>query len=137
MFVIGGRGSDGALSTTELYDPSTGSFSRGPVLNHARSGHATIALPGGAILVIGGDEAGSAELFDPATGAFSEIEARLEIPRRFPAAVPLRDGTILVAGGTALNGNVLDSAEILNLETLTFSPTRSYLRIPLRVSPTS
>lgn len=44
----------GALSTTELYNPSTGTFSYGPSLNTRRQGHASAMFPNGQVLAVGG-----------------------------------------------------------------------------------
>ena len=121
VLVIGGRGAGEALASTELFDPKTRTFSAGPFLWHARSGHTATLLADGRVVVVGGDAAGSAEIYEPATGLFHAIEDCLSLPRSRHAAVLLRDGNVLVAGGVGADGAPLASAEILNVESLSFS----------------
>jgi hypothetical protein len=67
----------------------------------------------------------SAEIFDPATGSFSPTGS-MTVPRGGAVAAPLPDGRVLVAGGDysdAGNRLILDSAEIFDPATGSFSPT--------------
>ncbi|MEO8347435.1 MAG: kelch repeat-containing protein, partial [Acidobacteriota bacterium] len=121
VLVIGGRGREQALTSTELYDPKTNTFAAGPSLTHARFGHTATLLADGRVVVIGGDATGCAEIYEPASGQFRELEQCLSVPRRLHAAIVLRDGDVLVAGGVGADGASLASAEILDLETLSFS----------------
>ncbi len=121
VLILGGRGRDQALASTEIYDSKTNTFSAGPSLTHARFGHTATLLADGRVVVIGGDATGCAEIYEPSTGLFKDLEQCLAVPRRLHAAAVLRDGNILVAGGIDANGAPLASAEILNLETLSFS----------------
>jgi len=43
-----------ALSSVELFDPASGSFTRGPDLNEARFWHTATVLADGSLLVSGG-----------------------------------------------------------------------------------
>ncbi len=60
-------------STTEIFDPATGTWSPGPAMNVARAGHQAVRLPNGAILVIGGTPSGSVEILDPVRLTWKEI----------------------------------------------------------------
>jgi hypothetical protein len=66
-----GWGGCGAVSTAELYNPATGSWSSTGSMSATRSGHAAVGLPNGQVLVTGGssDSPGvtlsSAELYTP------------------------------------------------------------------------
>jgi N-acetylneuraminic acid mutarotase len=52
------------LASTEFYDPITNTWSSGPPMLAARSGHTATLLPNGKVLAVGGG-ADTAELFDP------------------------------------------------------------------------
>ncbi|MDQ5857382.1 MAG: immunoglobulin domain-containing protein, partial [Acidobacteriota bacterium] len=139
VLVIGGR-RDVALASTEIFDPKTNTFEAGPSLTHSRFGHTATLLPDGRVVVIGGDATGCAEIYEPSTGTFKELEQCLAVPRRLHTAVVLRDGNVLVAGGVGADGTPLASAEILDLQTLSFSAApipmlASRSRLTLRLLP--
>jgi Ca2+-binding RTX toxin-like protein len=124
------------LSSAEVFNPATGSFSSAGSMTHPRSGAAAAPLPDG-VLVAGGsfepqrrgctlggnsppagspttpwDPGSSAEVFDPATNSFSSAGiGSMSVPRIGPAAAPLPGGRVLVAGGYSSPGD-LSSAEI-------------------------
>jgi len=84
------------LGSAELFDPSSGTFSRtGDMINQACCVEGQI-LGDGKALVLGGHEP-SAELFDPATGTFGAT-GNLNI-RRAGRFTVLNDGRVLVVGG--------------------------------------
>ncbi len=128
------------LASTEVYDPTTGSFSAGPPLTSARSGHTATVLSNGRILVASGDAQGSAEIFDPTTFTFTALAAPLTTPRWFAGTALLQDGTVLIAGGADARGHGLPSAEIFTPGTSSFAAMDSTLQVPrenplLRVLP--
>jgi hypothetical protein len=90
----------------------------------ARAFAALARLPDGRILIVGGSGSegsalSSAELFDPSAksegrrGRFSAT-APMSSPRSEPMISLLPDGRVLVAGGLALNGSPLATAEIFD-----------------------
>jgi len=103
--VLAARGSDdgdllSALSSAEVYDPSSGAWSAVEDSCCATLMHTATPLPDGTVLVAGGYPAGLAfsELFDPATQTWSRAGDMLT-PRYSHAATLLPNGNVLVSGG--------------------------------------
>lgn len=89
------------LSSAELFDPATGSFSPTGSMGTRRAGHMIANLLGGRVLVLAGEftpAPNSAELYDPAIGHFSGIGST-STPRLGAAATTLADGRVLISGG--------------------------------------
>jgi N-acetylneuraminic acid mutarotase len=89
----------------------------------ARTGHSTVALPDGTLLVIGG-EAGGALLSSAVrvdiTGAGADARALAEFlatPRR-DAAVAVTAEYVIVAGGAGADDQIVADAELLDAVTL-------------------
>jgi hypothetical protein len=72
-----------------------------------RVGHTATALADGRVLLVGGWPGEgrlpleTAELFDPATNAFGPAAARMAARRGGHTATRLRDGSVLIVGGTS------------------------------------
>ena len=94
------------VAAAELFDPSTGTFTRAASMQEPRTDHAATALEGGRVIVLGGDSGrsaiASAEVYDAARGAWSKA-ASLREARRGHSVTVLRDGTVVVVGGEYFN----------------------------------
>ena len=109
------------LASSELYDPSVGTWSVTGSLNTARFGFGNlVTLNNGNVLIAGGtDTSGSGdfssvEVYEPIAGIWS-YTGNLNTPRRRATLTLLNDGRVLIAGGAygGPNGNrFLASAEI-------------------------
>lgn len=101
VLVVGGadRTDRNHYATTEIYNPATATFERGPSMANRRYKIAgtSVVLSGGAVLVTSG--ARTAELLDLATATFREIPGRYPEAYRFAAATPLPGGDVLITGG--------------------------------------
>ncbi len=109
-----------AQATTEIYDPSTDTWSPGLTMTSARAGHSQTALLDGRLLIAGGVSGGSVviisggsyqipvftancQVFDPTTGSLTLVQP-LAQARGFHAASLMLSGNVLVTGGAASIG---------------------------------
>jgi N-acetylneuraminic acid mutarotase len=135
VLVAGGAdASSAALARTARYDPATAKWTEGPApLHTARRLHSATRLADGKVLVAGGTGAGNqfpapglaaAEIYDPVARTWSPTGA-LHVARWGHSAVLLADGSVLVAGGTAVRSGqsvtALRSAERWNPESGTWT----------------
>ena len=121
-----------AVSSAELYNPATGTWSVTGSMHQGRSsldgyGPSATLLPGGEVLVAGGEDANfnllsSAELYNPAAGTWSRTGS-MTAPRSGQSATLLNNGQVLVAGGTGATA----AAELYNPATGKFTPTGSMI----------
>ena len=124
---------NGALKSTEVYDPNTNTWSSKADMSAPRNNPSAILLPNGAVFVDNGTNAillpnrpgiapqdvgipANAETYDYTANNFS-VEPNPSAPRNNPAAILLPNGTVLEAGGTDAAGTVLASAEEDNPQT--------------------
>ncbi len=107
-----------ATSVAELYDPATRTWSSTASLPEAVSGAESAALPGGRVLVAGGETGSSgtissqAEVYIPWQRAWKPV-APLQVPVADATTTALGDGVVLVAGGkVATNGTATNRTQI-------------------------
>ena len=107
VLIAGGCDPKGSLTTAELYDPASGTFTLTTgSMNHAQGWHTATLLHNGKVLIAGGITAtgpvlpGHAALYDPNTGTFSAISLNHRLV--CPAATLLPEGRVLIAAGRIL-----------------------------------
>ncbi len=100
-----------ALKESEIYDPKTGKWTRGPNMKIPRAGHQSFLLPSGKVLIVGGLSwstlffvripyiTKSCEIYDPKTNKFSSTASMLTARAIFQAATI--GSKIYVAGGSS------------------------------------
>lgn len=102
-----------AITTAEIYDPTTRAWAVTGGMNTPRWSLDAITLASGQVLFAGGARAfaggaalASAEIYDPATGSFSYTANDLSVARQGFGISALNDGRVLVAGGNASGSNL-------------------------------
>ncbi len=128
VLVAGGYDGVADVKSAELFNPATGTFSTTGSMSEARDTAVAAPLPGNRVLVAGGRNDRTAEIFDPATGKFTTVAGLMTIAREDAVAAALPDGRVLIAGGyDPVGATTLQTAEIFNPQTNTFSSTGSLM----------
>jgi hypothetical protein len=108
----------GGIPSTELYDPTVGSFAQSGHMLAPRYAQTATLLPDGEVLIAGGFGSGydcedlgepaeiSAELFDPTTGSF-KVTGSMTMRRAGHTATLLPNGKVLMIGGGSDGGATL------------------------------
>jgi hypothetical protein len=108
------------LTSVELYDPNTQTWSQSGNLLAARYLHTATLLPNGKILMVAGNgplpsgftgDLSSAELYDPATNMASAA-GNLAATRNMHTETLLPNGVVLIVGGQSPTGTPLTSSEL-------------------------
>jgi hypothetical protein len=121
---------------TEIYDPKTWTFSAGPSMQEGRAFPSATLLNSGKVLFTGGGTMQKAapvlehqptevaELYDPVANEFVET-GPMTTPRFGHTAVMLKDGSVLIVGGSRAGGDLVRDAEIYDPASGRFRPTGS------------
>jgi N-acetylneuraminic acid mutarotase len=114
------------LSSAELYDPATNSWSLAGPMATIHAWHTSTLLPNGKVLVAGGADSdgginnGSSELYDPATNSWSSAGFTSTV-RTGHTSTLLPSGKVLVAGGYNRAGLTISSTELYDPATNSWS----------------
>lgn len=130
VLVVGGFNGTLRLTSSELYNPATGTWAASGAMAIGRTTHTTTLLSNGKVLAAGGHVSASGstptcELYDPATGTWTATSA-MAAARGNHTATLLLNGKVLVAGGFNRNtGSAVSTAELYDPVTRTWTGTGS------------
>ena len=110
VFVVGGAGDYGwsaQRSSTDLYDPRSGTFERGPAMDEPRFKiRSSLAmLPGGNVAIAAGGK--HLDIYDPAKGTIRS-DGTFEDAYHYAAVTAMASGDLLIAGGYTTNDRASD-----------------------------
>ena len=127
---MGRRAAITLYTSSELYDPARGVFSKGADLNVKRHKHEAVLLGDGRVLIVGGSDERdgdgayrNAEIYDANAQSFTAVASTMTSARYKlqGTAVLLKNGKVLIAGGA-------DRAELFDPATNRFFPVTGFMQ---------
>jgi Galactose oxidase, central domain len=121
----GTAATQGYVSSAEIYDPTSGTFSATGDIQKSRIYHTATLLPSGKVLITGGASPQGgvhavSEIYDEQTGTFT-LTGSMATARSDHTATLLVSGKVLVAGGTGPAGGPFASSELYDPQSGAFS----------------
>jgi len=103
VLIAGGQTSGGeSVSSTDIFDPATNTFSAGPTLSTPRQGLTAHVLTNGKVVFIGGGAYGSStnsvDVYDPVTSRIIRQFNTMSYSRYEHSSALLLDGRVLIVG---------------------------------------
>jgi len=121
------------VSSAEIYDPATNTWTSISSMKEARRDHAAVLLSGGKVLIAGGRNAtprlSTVEIFDPASGTWSS-KAAMNSPRGTPGGAAFGADSAVVVGGNDPIGSG-KPAEFYNAGSDTWTSTPFASSLPI------
>ncbi|WP_139490137.1 Kelch repeat-containing protein [Brevibacillus dissolubilis] len=120
VLIAGGAGNypDVSLTSTEIFDPSTGEYTVGPPMISETDWYShAVALKDGCVLIISEGTMGNTgklqqtQIYNPSTNKWS-LGAAPNVMRHNSAVALLQDGRVMMVGGNPGSGNGSITAEI-------------------------
>ena len=125
---LDGPGDNLVTQTTDIFDPTTDTFTPGPNMSSPREHAAAVALSNGTVLIAGGDAGSGAkalsstDIYNSSTNTFNSGGGpAMNHPRTQLMATTLYTGDALFAGGESDSNASDNTAEIFSLKNNTFS----------------
>ena len=123
----GNGNGDIAITTAELYDPVSRTFTATGTPTLSNSARTATLVPGGKVLVTGADT--GADLYDPTAGTFTATGSMVSAHGSSYTATHLASGKVLIAGGYNFSaGGTLSAAEVYDPVTGAFTATTGTLQ---------
>jgi hypothetical protein len=120
-----------SLSTAELYDPISQTFTQTfGTMSDGRDVAAAVRLCDGRVLIAGGlgsanSTVATADLYDPSSGKFTPTKNKMDYPRVYLTSTLLPNCEVLIDGGVDSNSTVLPAtAELFDPVSETFRTTK-------------
>jgi hypothetical protein len=134
VLIVGGNtggGSSTAVSSAELYDPTTGVFTATGSMANLRSSHTATLLSNGKVLVACGNggnlTSGSIEIYDPSTGLFSSGSTTFSTGLEGQGATLLNSGSVLFSAGLSVFSGTKAESYLYNPTTNTMTTSGSLI----------
>lgn len=121
VLAVGGGSAADSTGTAEVYDPAKGSWAAVAAPLHLHAFDTSTLLANGTVLVTTSTMGAAAELYDPTMDTWTESGGLAQGERRGASATLLKDGRVLVVGGSTGRDSLRKDAEIYDPLSQTWS----------------